>query len=64
MKGGAFLKRRELIKILEGAGYKFVRSGGDHDVYCNDAKKRIPIPRHTEIKENLAKAILKEAGLL
>jgi len=44
------LKRKELIKRLENAGFKFARHGANHDVYeCNGRKEMIP--RHAEINE-------------
>lgn len=53
------MKRRDLIKILEAMGCVFVRHGGAHDWYTNHATKMSqPVPRHTEINENLAKSII------
>ncbi|MGI8883346.1 MAG: type II toxin-antitoxin system HicA family toxin [Pyrinomonadaceae bacterium] len=55
------MKRRELIKQLEKLGCIFVRHGGNHDWYSNPKTKQSqPIPRHTEINENLAKSIIKK----
>ena len=56
------MKQRDLIKKLEGIGFCFVRHGGNHDIYTrgNDEEK---IPRHREINEKLAKAILKKWGI-
>jgi len=56
------MKRRQLIKILEQNGWYFLRNGADHDIYTNGSATE-PIPRHTEINENLAKKILKRNGL-
>ena len=56
------MKQRDLIKKLEAAGAKFERHGHDHDVDRKDGKS-IAVPRHTEISETLAKAILKQAGI-
>lgn len=54
------MKRRDLIKILEDMGCVFIRHGGKHDWYQNPRTKvSQPIPRHREIKENLAKRIIK-----
>ena len=55
------MKRRDLVKRLENAGFTFVRHGTDHDVYIKDGKIE-SIPRHREIDERLAKAILKRWG--
>lgn len=56
------MKRKDLIKRLEKAGFKFSRHGGKHDVYKRGADEE-QIPRHTEINEILAKAIIKKWGL-
>jgi mRNA interferase HicA len=58
------MKRRDIIKKLEENGFVFDRHGSNHDIYINKKiKKRIPIGRHREIDETLAKEIFKEAGL-
>lgn len=56
------MKQRDLIKRLEKAGFVMKRHGGDHDIYRrgNDEEQ---IPRHREIDERLAKAILRRWGL-
>lgn len=55
------MKRRDLIKQLEEIGCILVRHGGSHDWYTNPKTKQSqPVPRHTEINENLAKSILKK----
>lgn len=53
------MKRKDLIKRLEKAGFVFVRHGGKHDVYQR-GKNEEQIPRHTEINELLAKSIIKK----
>ncbi len=54
------MKRKALIKEVERIGGIFIRHGGKHDWYQNPATKALqPIPRHTEIKDYLAKHILK-----
>jgi mRNA interferase HicA len=54
------MKRRDLLKRLQEMGCIFIRHGGKHDWYQNpETKISQPIPRHTEIKENLAKRIIK-----
>nr|WP_288753694.1 type II toxin-antitoxin system HicA family toxin [uncultured Anaerostipes sp.] len=56
------MKQRDLVKKLEKAGFEFARHGGNHDIYKrgDDEEK---IPRHREINERLAKAILRKWGL-
>lgn len=56
------MKRRDLIKLFENNGWWLMRNGANHDVYTN-GKVTEPIPRNSEIKENLAKAIIKRRGL-
>lgn len=56
------MKRRDLIRNLEKIGFTLERNGGNHDVYVRGDDKEI-IPRHNEINERLAKAILKKWGL-
>jgi mRNA interferase HicA len=54
------MKRRDLIQQLEAIGCVFVRHGGKHDWYQNpQTNVSQPIPRHREIKEHLARHILK-----
>jgi predicted RNA binding protein YcfA (HicA-like mRNA interferase family) len=54
------LKRCDLIKKIEELGCVFVRPGGKHDWYQNPGTKMAqPVPRHREIKEHLARHILK-----
>ncbi|MCL2082953.1 MAG: type II toxin-antitoxin system HicA family toxin [Oscillospiraceae bacterium] len=58
------MKRRDIIKKLEKNGFVLDRHGGNHDIYHNEkTNKRVPVGRHKEIDENLAKEIFKEAGL-
>ena len=58
------MKRIDLIRKLEEAGCLFIRHGGQHDWYHNpQAGTSQPIPRHREIKESLAKHILRKLGV-
>jgi mRNA interferase HicA len=55
------VKRRDLIKQLEGMGCILLRHGGRHDWYHNPATRvSQPVPRHREINEQLARNILKK----
>lgn len=56
------MKRLDLIKLFESNGWWLLRSGANHDIYTNGEKSE-PIPRHSEIKEQLAKAIIRRQGL-
>ena len=54
------MKRRDLIKQIEKMGCILIRHGGKHDWYQNPKTKvSQPVPRHNEIKECLAKHIIK-----
>lgn len=55
-------KRTDLIKLLEKNGWYKVREGGNHTVYTN-GKEIEAVPRHKEIAEFLAKAIIKRHKL-
>lgn len=56
------MKQRDLIKKLERAGFRFERHGTDHDIYRRGSDIE-EVPRHREIKERLARKILKKWGL-
>lgn len=56
------MKRKDLLKMVKAAGYELVEGGNHPLVYkgeaCVDA-----IPRHSEINEFTARAIMKRLGL-
>ena len=54
------MKRRELEKKLTKHGWRFLRHGGNHDVWT-DGSREEAVPRHNEINEMLARKILKQA---
>ena len=56
------MKRQDLIKLFIKNGWYLERHGANHDLYT-DGKESEPIPRHNEINELLAKAIIKRRGL-
>lgn len=56
------MKQKDLLKKLESIGFQFERHGGEHDIYKRGTDKEI-IPRHKEINERLARAILRKWGL-
>lgn len=56
------MKRKDLIKLLSNNGWKLKRNGSNHDIYSNGTYSET-IPRHREIDEDLAKAIIKRRGL-
>ena len=54
------MKQIDLVKIIEKNGAVFVRHGSNHDWYKNQETGIFEaIPRHKEIKELLAKKIIK-----
>ena len=57
------MKRRDLVKQLEAAGYKVARDDGDHTIYIKKGSRPVQVPRHRELNEYTARAILKQAGL-
>ncbi len=56
------MKQRELIKKLVKAGFSFERHGSEHDVYVRGTDEE-EVPRHREINEKLARAILRKWGI-
>jgi len=57
------VKRKDLIKKLEAAGYRLDRTG-DHLIYEKPGSRPVQVPNHREISEYTAKAILKTAGIV
>ena len=57
------MKRRDLVKKLEAAGYREDRNDGGHAIYEKNGGRPVQVPNHKEINENTAKAILKAAGV-
>jgi mRNA interferase HicA len=58
------MKRRDLIKHLEAHGCEFLREGSRHSWRWNpEQNKRSSVPRHMEVKDNLAKKICKDLGI-
>lgn len=56
------MKRKDLIELLEKNGWELKRHGNGHDVYSKGTMMET-IPRHREINEMLAKAIIRRQGL-
>jgi mRNA interferase HicA len=55
------MKRFELVRQIEQAGCVLIRHGGKHDWYRNPRTgESQPVPRHSEIKEHLARHILRK----
>lgn len=57
------MKRRDLERKLRIAGCYLKREGGSHSLWTNPKTGVIEaIPRHIEVKEPLARKILKSLG--
>ena len=52
------MKRRELEGRLQALGWSLVRRGRRHDVWAY-GEKEVAVPRHVEINEYTARAILR-----
>jgi hypothetical protein len=54
------MKRQDLIRTILDCGCVLVRHGARHDWYTNPhTNVSQPVPRHREVKEYLAKHIVK-----
>jgi mRNA interferase HicA len=54
------VKKKDLEKKLREAGWRFARHGGSHDAWTNGELLEF-VPRHVEVKEMLARKIIKKA---
>ena len=54
------MKRRELLRQLEGCGARFVREGGSHAIYAAPSGASLVVPRHTEISSGVTRKLLRE----
>ncbi|MGZ5431967.1 MAG: type II toxin-antitoxin system HicA family toxin [Thermoanaerobaculia bacterium] len=58
------MKRRDLIVHVEAYGCVFVREGASHTVYRNSVTGEwSTIPRHREIKDDLARKICRDLSV-
>ncbi|MBA3355589.1 MAG: type II toxin-antitoxin system HicA family toxin [Pyrinomonadaceae bacterium] len=58
------MKRADLIRHIQSHGCLFVREGGSHTVYRNLATGSLStVPRHREIKKQLARKICDDLGI-
>lgn len=57
------MKKRDLVKLLQKNGFELVpNEGARHDKYRRGNETEM-VPRHREVNEELAKAIIKRRGL-
>jgi mRNA interferase HicA len=58
------MKRSALLKHLRFHGCALIREGGSHSWWGNPERNlRSSVPRHTEIKDLLARKICKDLGI-
>ena len=57
------MKRRDLIAHIEAHGCRFVREGANHTVYEGPTGLRSTIPRHREVKDDIARKICKDLNV-
>jgi mRNA interferase HicA len=55
------VKRRDLIATIAALGCEYLRRGGRHDIYRSATGRTFAVPRHKEINELTARAILRDA---
>lgn len=56
------MKQKDLINLFKRNGWWLVRQGGNHMVFTNGTDMET-VPRHKEVNELLAKAIIKRRGV-
>jgi mRNA interferase HicA len=58
------VKRQELESALRALGWYFLKHGGNHDLWAHPERSRkLAVPRHKEIKEYLARSLLRQAEM-
>ena len=57
------MKRRDLIRKLEEAGFKLKRQGKENDIFERGEDESETVPRHRDINEITAKGILRKWGI-
>ena len=56
------MKYSALARLLRKSGWYLKREGCGHEIWAN-GREQVSIPRHKEINEQTAKAIIKKCGL-
>lgn len=56
------MKQKDLLRRFSRNGWWILREGGNHIIMTNGVDIEA-VPRHNEINEQLAKAIIKRRGL-
>jgi mRNA interferase HicA len=58
------MKRLDLVRHLVTYGCYLLRDVGKHSVYVNPANDQTSaVPRHREVKDNLARKICRDLGI-
>jgi len=58
------MKRRDLVRHLEGHGCTLLREGGNHSWFHHPAqKRRSAVPRHREVSDILSRKICRDLGV-
>ena len=58
------MKRSQLVKHLRRNGCVLAREGSRHSWWSNpEQNRRSSVPRHTEIRDQLARKICKDLGI-
>jgi predicted RNA binding protein YcfA (HicA-like mRNA interferase family) len=59
------LTAREIIAVLERAGFTLARQSGSHMIYKNAAGRRVTVPFHAQktLHPKLLKSILRDAEI-
>ena len=57
------MKRADILKKLEEAGFTFKEGGNHTKAYDSSGTYRAPIPRHRDIKELTVKSIERQTGV-
>jgi predicted RNA binding protein YcfA (HicA-like mRNA interferase family) len=58
------MNARQLIDILKANGWQLDRIEGSHHIFVKEGRRSVPVPMHgSRDIGNLAKRILKEAGI-
>ena len=59
------LTARQIVAVLEKAGYFLARQSGSHMIYKNAAGKRVTVPFHASkiLHPKILKSILRDADL-
>jgi len=55
------VKRRDLGRKLLALGWTFAREDGNHRGFAKPGRRPLPVPRHAEVNERTALAILRQA---